>query len=92
MINNEYIRKGRTVKSLKPKYDLIQVIDADTGFITEVNRNVLRRDFKDYELIAVTNFSEERVTVVVLKEKPRTRILMDTGEVITLEWARKLNL
>ena len=85
MINNEYIRKGRTVKSLKPKYDLIQVIDADTGFITEVNRNVLRRDFKDYELIAVTNFSEERVTVVVLKEKPRTRILMDTGEVITLE-------
>ena len=68
MINSEYIRKGRTVKSLKPKYDLIQVIDADTGFITEVNRNVLRRDFKDYELIAVTNFSEERITVVVLKE------------------------
>lgn len=85
MINSEYIRKGRTVKSLKPKYDLIQVIDVDTGFITEVNRNVLRRDFKDYELIAVTNFSEERITVVVLKEKPRTRLLMDTGEVITLE-------
>ena len=92
MIKSEYIRKGRTVKSLKPKYDLIQVIDADTGFITEVNRNVLRRDFKDYELIAVTNFSEERVTVVVLKEKPRTRILTNTGEVITLKWARKLNL
>lgn len=85
MIKSEYIRKGRTVKSLKPKYDLIQVIDADTGFITEVNRNVLRRDFKDYELIAVTNFSEERITVVVLKEKPRTRLFLNTGEVITLE-------
>ena len=85
MIKSEYIRKGRTVKSLIPKYDLIQVINADTGFITEVNRNVLRREFKDYELIAVTNFSEERITVVVLKEKPRTRILMGTGEVITLK-------
>ncbi len=84
MINNEYIRKGRTVKSLIPKYDLIQVINADTGFITEVNRNVLRREFKDYELIAVTNFSEERITVVVLKEKPCTRILTNTGVVITL--------
>lgn len=85
MINSEYIRKGRTVKSLKPKYDLIQVINANTGFITEVNRNVLRRDFKDYELIAVTNFSEERITVVVLKEKPRTKLITDTGEVyITL--------
>lgn len=85
MINSEYIRKGRTVKSLKPKYDLIQVIDAKTGFITEINRNVLRREFKDYELIAVTNFSEERVTVVVLKEKPYTQILTNTGEVITLK-------
>lgn len=85
MINSEYIRKGRTVKSLKPKYDLIQVINAETGFITEVNRNVLRRDFKDYELIAVTNFSEERITVVVLKEKPHTEILLNTGEVITLK-------
>lgn len=84
-IEIEYIRKGRTVKSLKPKYDLIQVINAKTGFITEVNRNVLRRDFKDYELIAVTNFSEERVTVVVLKEKPHTEILLSTGEVITLK-------
>ena len=85
MIKSEYIRKGRTVKSLIPKYDLIQVINADTGFITEVNRNVLRREFKDYELIAVTNFSEERITVVVLKEKPRTRLFLSTGEVITLE-------
>lgn len=85
MINSEYIRKGRTVKSLKPKYDLIQVINADTGFITEVNRNVLRRDFKDYELIAVTNFSEERITVVALKEKPHTEILLSTGEVFTLK-------
>lgn len=85
MINSEYIRKGRTVKSLKPKYDLIQVINAETGFITEVNRNVLRRDFKDYELIAVTNFSEERITVVVLKEKPHTEILLSTGEVFTLK-------
>ncbi len=85
MINSEYIRKGRTVKSLKPKYDLIQVIDAKTGFITEINRNVLRREFKDYELIAVTNFSEERVTVVVLKKKPYTQILTNTGEVITLK-------
>lgn len=85
MINSEYIRKGRTVKSLKSKYDLIQVINADTGFITEVNRNVLRRDFKDYELIAVTNFSEERITVVVLKEKPHTEILLSTGEVFTLK-------
>lgn len=85
MINSEYIRKGRTVKSLKPKYDLIQVIDANTGFITEVNRHALRIDFKDYELIAVTNFSEERVTVVVLKEKPHTKLITDTGEVyITL--------
>lgn len=85
MINSEYIRKGRTVKSLKPKYDLIQVINANTGFITEVNRNVLRRDFKDYELIAVTNFSEERVTVIVLEEKPHTKLIADTGEVyITL--------
>lgn len=85
MINSEYIRKGRTVKSLKPKYDLIQVIDANTGFITEVNRNVLRRDFKDYELIAVTNFSEERVTVIVLKKKPHTEILLNTGEVFILK-------
>ena len=85
MIDSEYIRKGRTVKSLKPKYDCIQVIDANTGFITEVNRHTLRIDFKDYELIAVTNFSEERVTVVVLKEKPHTKIIADTGEVyITL--------
>ena len=85
MINSEYIRKGRTVKSLKPKYDLIQVINAETGFITEVNRNVLRRDFKDYELIAVTNFSEERITVVVLKKKPHTEILLNTGEVFILK-------
>ena len=85
MINSECIRKGRTVKSIKPKYDLIQVINAETGFITEVNRNVLRRDFKDYELIAVTNFSEERITVVVLKEKPHTEILLSTGEVFTLK-------
>ena len=48
MIDSEYIRKGRTVKSLKPKYDCIQVIDANTGFITEVNRHALRIDFKDY--------------------------------------------
>ena len=88
MINSEYIRKGRTVKSLKPKYDLIQVINAETGFITEVNRNVLRRDFKDYELIAVTNFSEERITVVVLKKKPHTEILLNTGEVFILKWLK----
>lgn len=84
-IEIEYIRKGRTVKILKPKYDLIQVIDANTGFITEVNRNVLRRDFKDYELIAVMNLSEERITVVVLKEKAHTKIITDTGEVFTFE-------
>lgn len=84
MINSEFIRKGRTVKSLKPKYDCIQVIDANTGFINEINRNVLRRDFKDYELIAVTNFSLERVTVIVLKEKQRTRILANGEVYITL--------
>lgn len=84
MIDSEYIRKGRTVKSLKPKYDCIQVIDANTGFITEVNRNALRRNFKDYELIAVTNFNEERVTVIVLKEKQRTRILANGEVYITL--------
>ena len=84
MINSEFIRKGRTVESLKPKYDCIQVIDANTGFITEVNRNALRRDFKDYELIAITNFSLERVTVIVLKEKQRTRILANGEVYITL--------
>lgn len=84
MIDSEFIRKGRTVKSLKPKYDCIQVIDANTGFITEVNRNSLRRNFKDYELIAVTNFNEERVTVIVLKEKQRTRIIADGEVYITL--------
>lgn len=84
MIDSEYIRKGRTVKSLKPKYDCIQVIDANTGFITEVNRNALRRNFKDYELIAVTNFNEERVTVIVLKEKQCTRIIANGEVYITL--------
>lgn len=84
MIDSEFIRKGRTVKSLKPKYDCIQVIDANTGFITEVNRNALRRNFKDYELIAVTNFNEERVTVIVLKEKQRTRIIANKEVYITL--------
>lgn len=84
MIDSEFIRKGRTVKSLKPKYDCIQVIDANTGFITEVNRNALRRNFKDYKLIAVTNFSLERVTVIVLKEKQRTRILANGEVYITL--------
>ena len=85
MIDSEFIRKGRTVKSLKPKYDCIQVIDANTGFINEINRNALRRDFKDYELIAVTNINEARTTVIVLKEKLHTKIITDNGEVyITL--------
>ena len=85
MIDSEFIRKGRTVKSLKPKYGCIQVIDANTGFINEINRNALRRDFKDYELIAVTNINEARTTVIVLKEKPHTKIITDNGEVyITL--------
>lgn len=68
MINNEFIRKGRKVKSLKPEYGLIQVIDANTGFINEISRNTLRRVYGNCELIAVTNFSGERITVVVLKE------------------------
>lgn len=86
MIDSEFIRKGRTVESLKPKYDCIQVIDANTGFITEVNQHTLKINFEDYELIAVTNFSEERVTVVVLKEKQRTKFITDNGEVyITYE-------
>lgn len=85
MIDSEFIRKGRTVKSLKPKYDCIQVIDANTGFINEINRNALRRNFKDYELIAVTNINEARTTVIVLKEKQRTKFITDNGEVyITL--------
>ena len=85
MIDSEFIRKGKTVKSLKPKYDCIQVIDANTGFINEINRNALRRGFKDYELIAVTNINEARTTVIVLKEKPNTKFITDNGEVyITL--------
>lgn len=66
-IEIEYIRKGRKVKNYKPKYNRIQIINANTGFINEINRNVLKRDYADYELIAVTNFNTEGITVVVIK-------------------------
>ena len=69
MMDIENIRKGRKVKSLEPKYDCIQIINASTGFINEINRNVLKRDYAEYELIAVTNLNEARITVIVLKEK-----------------------
>lgn len=66
-IEIEYIRKGRKVKNFKPKHNRIEIINANTGFINEINRNVLKRDYADYELIAVTNFNTEGITVVVIK-------------------------
>lgn len=69
MINNEFIRKCKKVKSLKPKYNRIQVINASTGFVNELNGYALQRYYANYELIAVTNINEAETTVIVLKEK-----------------------
>ena len=69
MIDSEFIIKGEKVKSLKPKYNLIQVINASTGFVNKLNGYALQRYYANYELIAVINFDKEEITVVVLKEK-----------------------
>lgn len=66
-IEIEYIRKGRKVKNFKPKHNRIEIINASTGFINEINRAVLKRDYADYELIAIINFNTEGITVVVIK-------------------------
>ena len=68
-IEIEYIRKGRKVKNFEPKYNRIEIINASTGFINEINRYVLKRDYADCKLIAVTNFNTEGITVLVIKER-----------------------